>query len=374
MKLKTAPKGQTIHATSNVVFNLINKNSEGKYPASFDIPEEDEVYMEWIDKNGNKQEKLRHIRYAIGESSIFVDEQSSNAADKRGTIRFTDGMLIVNSLEKTKLQYLEICNYNKINHDNGSALNLRTPLFMPDSQKHEAKKRYQESLLKQKLKTVVNDFTAEELEGYCLAFNVNYEDTEIGHIIARERFYQMIDYDPYRFEKEVESDVVRHKTVLGYALRDKIISFDRQDRVFYNEIGGKTKILDVPSYAEPVDYFVDMALTRTEYKQAYQDIKSLVEKGKKSLSSGFKRTNAYKLLQRAMEFGIAKNNLGTIVAANIGELGEPMGGSEGATIFLQEDKSAYKKLEEMVLEAENDKSDSKQSTTTKRGQGRPAKK
>lgn len=374
MKLKTAPKGQTIHSTSNVVFNLINKNSEGKYPASFDIPEEDEVYMEWIDKNGNKQEKLRHIRYAIGESSIFVDEQSSNAADKRGTIRFTDGMLIVNSLEKTKLQYLEICNYNKINHDNGSALNLRTPLFMPDSQKHEAKKRYQESLLKQKLKTVVNDFTAEELEGYCLAFNVNYEDTEIGHIIARERFYQMIDYDPYRFEKEVESDVVRHKTVLGYALRDKIISFDRQDRVFYNEIGGKTKILDVPSYAEPVDYFVDMALTRTEYKQAYQDIKSLVEKGKKSLSSGFKRTNAYKLLQRAMEFGIAKNNLGTIVAANIGELGEPMGGSEGATIFLQEDKSAYKKLEEMVLEAENDKSDSKQSTTTKRGQGRPAKK
>ena len=176
MELKTAPKGHTIRNNSNRVFNLLKKSKEGKYPATFDIPEEDEVYMEWEDKDGKQREGLRHIRYAIGERSIFVDEQSSEASNKRGTIRFIDGLLVVNEMEKTKLKYLEVCNYNKGNHDNGTALNTRTALFRTDASKYEAKMRLQKNELKRKLYNIVAEYSVEELEGLSLALGVPFPD------------------------------------------------------------------------------------------------------------------------------------------------------------------------------------------------------
>lgn len=360
MELKTAPKGHTIRNNSNRVFNLLKKSKEGKYPATFDIPEEDEVYMEWEDKDGKQREGLRHIRYAIGERSIFVDEQSPEASNKRGTIRFIDGLLVVNEMEKTKLKYLEVCNYNKGNHDNGTALNTRTALFRTDASKYEAKMRLQKNELKRKLYNIVAEYSVEELEGLSLALSIPFpdektlspEDFEASLMLVRDRFNQMIDYDPNRFEKEVQSDVTRHKTVLGYALRDGIISYDPLDRIFYNEIGGKTKILEVPSYADKVDFFVDMALTRTEYQQAYQDIKRLVEAGKNKVDSSYKRTNAYKLIQRGLELQVIKNNFGTLVANNVGALGEEGSGIQGATVYLQENKAKYKSVEKLIKDAD----------------------
>lgn len=359
MELKAAPKGHTIRNNSNRVFNLLKKNDQGKYPPTYDIPEEDQVYMEWEDKDGKHREGLRHIRYAIGERSIFVDEQSDQAAKKRGIIRFTDGLLVVNEMEKTKLHYLEICNYNKGNHEAGTAAPNKTALFRTDVAKYEAKIRLEKNNLKRKLYNIVAEYSEQELEGLCLALNVAFpssdlpkEQYETGLMTVRDRFNQMIDYDPKRFEKEVQSDITRHKTVLGYALRDGIISYDPLDRVFYNEIGGKTKILEVPSYADKIEFFVDMALTRTEYQQAYQDIKKLVEKGKDKFDSSYKRTNAYKLIQRSMELGVVKNNFGTLVANNIGRLGEEGSGIQGATTYIQENKDKLKSLEEMVKAAD----------------------
>ena len=359
MELKKAPKGHTIRNNSNQIFNLLKKNSKGEYPPTCDIPEEDEVYMEW-EEDGVPKEGLRHIRYSIGEKSIFVDEQSKEAAKRRGTIRFTDGLLVVNEMEKTKLKYLEVCNYNKTNHDNGTALNNRTPLFRTDAAKHEAKIRLEKNNLKRKLYNIVAEYSIQELEGLALALNVafpnekevNEERFEAGIMTVRDTFNRMIDYDPNRFEKEVQSDVTRHKTVLGYALRDGIISYDPLDRVFYNEIGGKTKILEVPSYADKIDFFVDMALTRTEYQQAYQDIKKLVEQGKTKVESSYKRTNAYKLIQRGLELKVVRNNFGTLVANNVGPLGEEGSGIQGATVYIQENKDKYKALEEIIKAAD----------------------
>jgi hypothetical protein len=362
MELKAAPKGHTIRNNSNKIFNLLKKNSKGKYPPTYDIPEEDQVYMEWTDRDGKEREGLRHIRYAIGEKSIFVDEQSDLAANKRGIIRFIDGMLVVNEMEKTKLYYLEVCNYNKTNHEAGTALNTKTPLFRGDAAKHEAKIKLQKTELKRKLYNIVAEYSVQELEGLSLAMGVAFPDESLGEekyeagvMEVRARFNAMIDYDPNRFEKEVQSDITRHKTVLGYALRDKIISYDPLDRVFYNEIGGKTKILEVPSYADKIDFFVDMALKRTEYQDVYQDIKKLVEKGKNRIDGSFKRTNAFKLIQKAIELKVADNKYGTIVVNNVGALGEESSGVQGATVYLQENKDKYKAVEELVKKAEADK-------------------
>jgi len=272
---------------------------------------------------------------------------------------------------------MEVCNYNKENHDAGTALNSKSAMFRTDAAKHEARVRLQKNNLKVKLFGIVADYTLEELEGLAIAMNVPFPDKnalpedsfEAEVMGVRDRFNRMIDYDPKRFEDEVKADTTRLKTVIGLALRDKIISYDALDRTFYNEIGGKTKILSVPSYADKISYFVELATTRTEYKEAYQDIKKLVERGRKNADNSYKRTNAHKLLTRAMELGIVNNNLGTLVANNIGELGEPMSGIQGATHFLQENKGKYSELEDMikVLDIANEakKTPAKKTTTKK---------
>ena len=107
-ELKKAPAGMTARNTSNRIFNLVKRNPKGGYPATSNIPAEDEVYMEWTDKkSGEKKSGLRHIRFSIGESSIYVDEQSEKSETRRGKIKFTDGLLTVNEMEKTKIEFLK---------------------------------------------------------------------------------------------------------------------------------------------------------------------------------------------------------------------------------------------------------------------------
>ena len=114
--------------------------------------------------------------------------------------------------------------------------------------------------------------------------------------------------------------------------------------------------MDVPSYSDKMEFFVEMATTRPTYKELYQDIKKLVEGGKKKADGAWKRTKAYKLLTRAVELKIVNNNFGTFVANNIGALGEESGGLQGATVYLQENmKSVYIELEKMVKEADSAK-------------------
>ena len=65
-------------------------------------------------------------------------------------------------------------------------------------------------------------------------------------------------------------------------------------------------------------------------------------------------TKSYKLVHEGMELKVIKNNLGTLVANNIGQLGEPDSGIEGAIHHLMEDKKVMKEVEELIKLAKED--------------------
>jgi len=358
-KLAKEPKQAVNSGMRNVVYTLV-KSKNGKYPPFYQIPAEDEVYMEWEDDFGNQESGLRRIRYSIGETSIFVDEQSETAEKRRGVLLFNDGHLISHPMEVTKQKYLEYTNHNISNHEEGTAAPNKSAIFRSNSNQYKTnlKLQRQEKILS--LSQIVNDMSTEEIEGLAITLNVAFDNTNNDTIInsiksARSVFFDMINYDPLRFEKELESETRRFKEVLSLALRDNVISYDKAGRSFYNNIGGKTRILDVPSYAEPLDFFVDLATTRTEIKEAYKSIKDAVENNKKPAKEKFEGTKEYKMLRKALKFKVCKNAFGSISANNIGMLGERGTGIKGATQYLEFNPDVYKQIEKMVVECENQK-------------------
>jgi hypothetical protein len=357
IKLRKAPKSVSEKGMKPVVYTLV-KTKDGKYPPFYQIPAEDEIYAEWEDESGVARSGLRTIRYAPGEKSIFLDEQSS--LSKRGTLMAYDGVIIADPREIIKQKYLNYTNHNIANHEEGTAMSGKSAIFRVNNSEYSRNIKLQKEELKQKLKNIVNDLSSDEIEGLALTLNVAFdgEPSSVANSIASARltFYEMIDYDPARFEKEIQSETRKYRQVISIALRANILEFDKAGRSFYNNIGGKTRILDVPVYKDPVEFFVEMVNHRSEMKEAYNDIKEAIEGNKKPTEEKFQRSKEFKTIKRAMELGICKSSFGSINAANLGRLGVKGSGIKGATQHLEHNPHVLKDIEEMIKAADLDKS------------------
>ena len=58
-------------------------------------------------------QQRRKIRYARGEASIYVDEQSDNA--KPTMVKFNQGLFVVQHTDPALIEYMRTCNFNKSN-------------------------------------------------------------------------------------------------------------------------------------------------------------------------------------------------------------------------------------------------------------------
>lgn len=349
-----APKRVADKGMKSIVYTLA-KSKNGKYPPSYKIPSQDEVYLEWTDKNGEDQKGLRSIRYCLGEKSIFVDEQSDNA--KKGVLIFNDGVLVAAAVETSKQKYLEYTNANIANHEQGSATPGKSAIFRSDSNNYKLniKLQKQEQILK--LSQMVNDMSEDQIEGLAVSLNVFFDSTDEESTLrsvqeAKSRFFDMINYDPSRFEAELKDETRKYKEVIGLALIKNILSYEKAERSFYNNIGGKTRILDVPSYADPEEYFVKLALTKSEIKEVYEEVVKALNDNKKPAKEKFEGTKEYKLLKKAIKLKVCKNAYGSISANNIGILGDRGTGIKGATKHLEYKPEVYAEVEKMVLAAE----------------------
>ncbi len=349
-----APKRGVEPGMKSIVYTLA-KSKNGKYPPSYKIPSQDEVYLEWTDKDGVEQKGLRSIRYCLGEKSIFMDEQSDKA--RKGVLIFNDGVLVAAPVETTKQKYLEYTNANIANHEAGSATPGKSAIFRSDTNNYKLniKLQKQEQILK--LSQMVNDMSDDQLEGLAISLNVHFDSSDEEATLksvqeARSRFFDMINYDPGRFEKELKDETRKYREVVGLALAKNILSYEKAERSFYNNIGGKTRVLDVPSYEDPETYFVKLALTKTEVREAYDAIEVALKENKKPAKEKFEGTKEYKLLQKALKLKVCKNAFGSISANNIGMLGDRGTGIKGAVKHLEYNPEVFKQIEEMVVAKE----------------------
>ena len=96
-----------------VIFELIkhkvNKTTGTKeYQSEVFFRTEDLIFCK-------KTQQRRKIRYARGEASIYVDEQSNNA--KPTMIKFNQGIFVVQHTDPALIEYMRKCNFNKSNPD-----------------------------------------------------------------------------------------------------------------------------------------------------------------------------------------------------------------------------------------------------------------
>lgn len=349
--LKKAPVSTQVQVNQNVVFTLVKSDSRGMYPPFYEIPEQDEIYMEYFDKNlGRETEGLRTIRYVKGEPSIYADEQSEGADERRATIIFRDGSLVVNSREKQLLQYLELTNHNVSNHEKGTAMRNKTPIFRSNASDHRVglKLARQEKILS--LTQAINDLTEYQIEGLAMTLKVPCDGTEQGIKAAKSRFIDMVNYDPDRFDAEFKSEKRVYKENINRFLQENLLLFKKRERVFYMNIAGQVRITDVPSWEDPVDYLVEILLKKTEIKEMYETLAKHLKKGKKPTKTVEESSAEYRLIDQCIEAGICKKAFGSIIANNMGMLGGKGSGLNGAIEYLQEESEAATQLETMLSE------------------------
>ena len=351
-----APKaGETIHNYSNVVFTLTLEPANGKYPPSVSVPEVDEVHMTWkVKGTGETKTGIRQIRYSIGETSIFVDEQSDRAEANRGIIEFIDGALVVNEKESTKMEYLEICNFNEKNRE--TAMPGTSVIFRANDAAYKSQRNLEEEQRITKLSQLIYNMEDLEAEGLGLSLGLPYQKGVHSIAELKSRFIAEIKKDAITFERNLKSDTRRHKLILIKAIEKNFISLDKETNTIYNEVGGKTKIIDCPDYVDALDFFVELSLTRDDYKQAYAEIKKLVDnKGKKTPKSReWEQWDEKTLLDEAIKAKIIKNSFGTFSLVNHGTLAEDAKnikkgtGYEVAVLYLRDNKEVKDKVVNML--------------------------
>ena len=353
-KLAKAPAGLTVTDFKSVIYTLTRENTSGKkFPPSVEIPEVDEVYMTWEDEDGDETTGIRQIRYSIGETSIFVDEQSDFAETKRGSIHLIDGTLVVNEREATKLEYLELCNFNEKNQE--TAMPGKSILFRANDSNYQADKEIKKSEKNTKLKMIIYSMSDEESEGLALSLGIPYDKSVNSIAEIKQLFLREIDADADKFEKELKSDERKLKLVLIKAIEKKIISVDPQTNAIYNEIGNRTVIVEAPIYKDALEYFVELSLLREEYKSAFEEVSKLLDNNgtKTAKSKEWEEYPENDLFGRGIKVKVVSNSFGFFKMVKHGNLGK-VKGRRDAVLYLRQNPEVNKQLKELVEAAEKD--------------------
>ncbi len=128
--MKLAPKKVYFALTRRNPIKIADESRSGGVPPVTTIPSQSFAFEE----DGS----IIEIRYAVGEKSIYPDEQSNRVSDKSvKDIIFSDGFISVNSTEKSLIKYLRESVYNEANNYPNSGFKTK---FKEYNQEHEADK------------------------------------------------------------------------------------------------------------------------------------------------------------------------------------------------------------------------------------------
>lgn len=232
-----------------------------KYPVQYILKGTDIIYDPITNQN-------RKIRYAPGEKSIFVDEQSENV--KVSSIVFKNGTLMVRKTQPHLYEYMMACNANS---DNPNRTGTKRGVFR----------------LKDSSKDIVNNmqFAEKQMEAMNLVFNLD-EEKLLAHAMVMginiNRGLQEIKYDlkimaekdPAKFIEEFNDPKAEKKYHILLAEDYDIIGHDHYE-YFWKRAGQKQTIVNIPIGKNPIDYFVNFLYEKDGEVVYSQILKELEE-------------------------------------------------------------------------------------------------
>ena len=225
---------------------------------TYRIPSIDEIYD--AEKNTN-----RLIRYVIGESSIFADEQTTEKPVLQDIV-FQGGVLSVRPESATLIKYLEATNYNQTNPDRRDDKKV---LFYKVDVESNAEERVADEETSVHAAYAASTMEPQKLVGYARALGINIDRS------MYEIKWDMMNYaksDPVAFLEGIEDPRTERIQVIMDAEESNIITFNHQ-RNEVNWILGKTKptIIHTPVGVDKRDYFVEFTF-ENDGEVVYEEI------------------------------------------------------------------------------------------------------
>lgn len=260
---ETAPLGGLLKARH---FKLTKRNPKpalrGRhYPSLKILPPEEVIYDP--EKNEN-----RTIRYAIGEASIFKDEQPDEIV--LGDILFQNGSIIVPYTNPTLIKFLALSNHNA---ENPHRKTDKERLFVELNPARDAEEALVLEEVTARAKALVFTLPFEEIAGYArvLGINVKRSASEIKHDMVREA-----EKDPKGFMSGIDDPITKRQQGVFDAASCGVIEISGKG-AFWKHGDQKNLITPIPAGQNGVEWFAEWTLTDEEGKEAYKTIEKKTE-------------------------------------------------------------------------------------------------
>jgi len=258
MRENDAPLGGMLKARH---FKLTKRNEKpalkGRhYPSILILPSEEEVY-------DPEKNITRTIRYAIGEASIYKDEQPAQVV--LGDIIFQNGSIIVPYTNPALIQFLTLSNHNT---ENPHRKTEKERIFVELNHAKDAEKALELEEAVSRAKALVFTLPFEEIKGYARVCGVNTKRSvsEIKHEMVR-----LAEKDPKGFMAGLDDPKNKRQQTLYDATSCGVIEISGKG-AFWKHGDEKKIITPIPAGVSGIEWFAEWTLTDEDGKEVYKEI------------------------------------------------------------------------------------------------------
>ncbi len=207
-----------------------------------------------------EKNQVRTIRYCPGETSIFKDEQSTNA--RRSHIAFNNGLLAVNKTQPNLMEFLDL-------HP-GNVANGGNKFKVVDNQK-SSEKEVEDEFLTHDAVAMVRVKDSDEILAVALALGIDIQQKMIE---IRRELLREAKANPSSFIQMFDDPRVKTRSAIIQATEFQILAL-KPDGAYWFDSG--RLIISVPSGQDPTDMMVRFCLTE-KGASVYEELVSRLEK------------------------------------------------------------------------------------------------
>lgn len=220
--------------------------------------------LTWLDQE--KQEN-RALRYATNQSSIFQDEQDSQA--RLGQVIFIDGALVVTERQMTLKKFLEHHPDNVLNGGN---------VFEVMDHEAEAKAAVEEMDVEFEAQQMSRALSMKELEAVMRKINPDKVDSMYADEIKRD-VRVFAKNNPALFMRIVGSTEVEHDNTIANIIEAGLIIFKKQDtEVWYNLEDNKKLLFKIPWGEDSIEALTNYFHNDNKGVEKYKELVGILEK------------------------------------------------------------------------------------------------
>lgn len=240
--------------------NVDPRTGQKIFPVVNLIPSEDIIY----DPDSNTQRK---IKYSKGEKSIFVDEQSESASNKKSQpIIFQNGILAVPYTNPLLKKFLDYSNYNS---SNPNRISSSKSIYFFVNKGEDAKVTVEKTMKEVEAASVALKMPLEQLLGYARVLGVNV-DKSTDEI--RYDMMQIAKQDPKSFIDGLDDPRTEYAEVFILAKEYNVLTNSKTDISWVN--GGM--ICTIPLGVSPVEKATDFFISE-EGEVVYKEVRRRLE-------------------------------------------------------------------------------------------------